>query len=101
MDVIKAYFSAAGYSSLAFVVLLLTGYIACRTVGQWWLGEWTEDPIVNGTRTDGRKSMRLGVFSAFVVGQGIMTVKFDLLYYRARLCQRYYQYSDNILKSYE
>ena len=73
-SVIWNYVKAGGLKAFTFTILSHTLFIAAQVITNIWLSNWTNDPIVNGTRDDGMVDYRLAVYGGLGVLQGNVIV---------------------------
>ncbi|XP_035694460.1 multidrug resistance-associated protein 1-like [Branchiostoma floridae] len=71
-SVYMAYVRSAGIVLPVLGVLGLTAQQAALVGSNFWLSDWSDDAVVNGTQSAGQRNIRLGVYGALGMAQGLL-----------------------------
>uniref|UniRef100_A0A669C4I6 Multidrug resistance-associated protein 1 n=1 Tax=Oreochromis niloticus TaxID=8128 RepID=A0A669C4I6_ORENI len=76
LSVFWAYFKSIGVLLSCISLLLFLAHHLLSLFSNYWLSLWTDDPVVNGTQPN--RLMRLGVYGAFGLSQGVAVFGYSL-----------------------
>ncbi|XP_029015058.1 multidrug resistance-associated protein 1 [Betta splendens] len=76
LSVFWAYLKAIGVILSCISLLLFFTHHGLSLFSNYWLSLWTDDPVVNGTQPS--RNMRLGVYGALGLSQGVAVFGFSL-----------------------
>ncbi|XP_063327094.1 multidrug resistance-associated protein 1 [Pelmatolapia mariae] len=76
LSVFWAYFKSIGVLLSCISLLLFLAHHLLSLFSNYWLSLWTDDPVVNGTQP--KRLMRLGVYGAFGLSQGVAVFGYSL-----------------------
>uniref|UniRef100_A0A3Q2VXI3 Multidrug resistance-associated protein 1 n=1 Tax=Haplochromis burtoni TaxID=8153 RepID=A0A3Q2VXI3_HAPBU len=76
LSVFWAYFKSIGVFLSCISLLLFLAHHLLSLFSNYWLSLWTDDPVVNGTQPN--RLMRLGVYGAFGLSQGVAVFGYSL-----------------------
>ncbi|XP_072225794.1 multidrug resistance-associated protein 1 isoform X2 [Leuresthes tenuis] len=76
LSVFWAYLKAIGVLLSCISLLLFLAHHLVSLFSNYWLSLWTDDPVVNGTQPN--RLMRLGVYGAFGLSQGVAVFGYSL-----------------------
>uniref|UniRef100_A0A3B5A3H6 Multidrug resistance-associated protein 1 n=1 Tax=Stegastes partitus TaxID=144197 RepID=A0A3B5A3H6_9TELE len=76
LSVFWSYLKAIGVALSCISLLLFLAHHLVSLFSNYWLSLWTDDPVVNGTQPN--RLMRLGVYGALGVSQGVAVFGYSL-----------------------
>ncbi|KAL3875737.1 hypothetical protein ACJMK2_033658 [Sinanodonta woodiana] len=74
MSVFLSYLKSLGILVSIFSVLMFILYNGASIYSNIWLSDWSDDRIINGTVDENQRNMRLGVYGALGIAQGVFIV---------------------------
>ncbi|XP_066291270.1 multidrug resistance-associated protein 1-like isoform X6 [Branchiostoma lanceolatum] len=78
-SVFVEYLKSVGITLSVVICLLYCAQNAASIYSNIWLSEWSNDQPINGTQDAGLRDLRLGVYGALGIAQGLLTLAGDLL----------------------